>query len=54
MWPRWGNGQTGRPSSGMCSGKGSLKKISGSSECFSSVIPRSLLRGVSLDIYQVS
>ena len=36
----------------MCSGKGSLKKISGSSECFSSVIPRSLLRGASIPINQ--
>jgi len=33
----------------MCSGKGSLTTISGSSECFSSVIPRSLLRGASLE-----
>ena len=47
MWPRSGNGQTGRLSNGMCSGKGNLRKISGSSECFSSVIPRSLLRGAS-------
>jgi len=33
----------------MCSGKGSLTTISGSSECFSSVIPRSLLRGASFN-----
>jgi len=33
----------------MCSGKGSLTTISGSSECFSSVIPRSLLRGASFE-----
>ena len=45
MWRRQENGLTGRPSNGMCSGKGSRKKISGSSEGFSSVIPRSLLRG---------
>ena len=34
----------------MCSGKGNLGKISSSSECFSAVIPRSLLRGASLDV----
>ena len=38
----------GRLPNGMCSGKGNLGKISSSSECFSSVIPRSLLRGASL------
>ena len=48
MWLREGNGQTGRLSDGICSGKGSRKKISGSSECFSSVILRSLLRGASI------
>ena len=31
----------------MSNGKGCLKKIFGNSECFSSVIPRSLLRGAS-------
>ena len=40
--------RTGRPSNGTCNGKGNPAKISGSSECFSSVIPRSLLRGASL------
>jgi len=45
MWRRWGNERTGRPSNGRCSGEGNPAKISGSFECFSSVIPRSLLRG---------
>lgn len=31
----------------MCSGRGTPAKISDNSECFSSVIPRSLLRGAS-------
>jgi putative transposase len=44
-----GSEQTGRPSNGMCSGKGNLKRSFGSSECFSSVIPRSLLRGAPID-----
>ena len=39
-----GSGQTGRPSNGTCSGRGSPAKISGSSDCFSSVIPDSLPR----------
>ena len=42
-----GTGQIGRRSNGRCSGKDSLEKISGSSECFSSVIPRSFMRGAS-------
>jgi hypothetical protein len=33
----------------MCSGKDNPAMISGSSTCFSSVIPRSLLRGASLE-----
>jgi putative transposase len=48
MWRQWGNERTGRRSNGTCSGKGNLMRISGNSECFSSVIPRSLLRGASL------
>ncbi|MFZ3014258.1 MAG: transposase [Nitrospira sp.] len=47
MWPRSESKRTGRQSSGMCNGKGSRKKVFDSSECFSSVIPRSLLRGAS-------
>ena len=50
MWLREGNGPPARPSNGMDSGKGSLKKISGSSECVSSVIPRSVLRGASFEV----
>ena len=47
MWRRWGSERIGRPANDTCSGKGSPPKISGNSACFSSVIPRSLLRGAS-------
>jgi len=40
------SGQTGRQSNGMCNGKGNPVKSSGSSIGFSSVVPRSLLRGL--------
>lgn len=48
LWRRWASGRTGRRWNSTCGDKGNLARISDSSECFSSVIPRSLLRGASL------
>src|SRR6185437_4117112 len=50
MWRRWANVQTGKRWNATSSDKGNLARISDSSGCFSSVIPRSLLRGASLSL----